>query len=111
MMPPNDVDQPSNVARGKAVQSLAWLLIKADRASREVVLRRLNRNEYQNTVCDLFNIQIDVDRLLPNDAAKQGFDTGELTAKPMSNPMWRSHRSRSTRAHRSKRRCGADSRD
>ncbi|MCA9066667.1 MAG: DUF1592 domain-containing protein, partial [Planctomycetaceae bacterium] len=38
-------------------------------------LRRLNQHEYQNTVCDLFGITIDLHSVLPDDSPEQGFDT------------------------------------
>ncbi len=39
-----------------------------------VVLRRLNRAEYQNTICDLLGIQIDLKEQLPQDGSANGFD-------------------------------------
>jgi hypothetical protein len=74
-MPPKQAEQPSDAAREKAVESLAALLTEADRATREVGLRRLNRSEYENTVRDLFGIYVDSSRLLPDDEVEQGFDT------------------------------------
>ena len=50
-----------------------------------VVLRRLNRIEYENTVQDLFGIEIDVKNYFPADDTGYGFDTiGEvLTLSPL----------------------------
>ncbi len=39
-----------------------------------VVLRRLNRTEYENTVRDLLGIEVDLKELLPLDGAAGGFD-------------------------------------
>ncbi|MBC8115856.1 MAG: DUF1587 domain-containing protein, partial [Candidatus Saccharimonas sp.] len=39
-----------------------------------VVLRRLNRTEYQNTVRDLLGIDVDLKELLPLDSSAGGFD-------------------------------------
>ena len=39
-----------------------------------VILRRLNRVEYENTVRDLFAINVSVKELLPEDAISHGFD-------------------------------------
>ena len=39
--------------------------------------RRLNRTEYQNTVCDLLGIETDLQSLLPEDNKADGFDTAE----------------------------------
>jgi hypothetical protein len=73
-MPPEDAEQPSDVERARNRQVLAELLTEADRGRREVVLRRLNRVEYENTVRDLFGIEVFVKDLLPEDASSHGFD-------------------------------------
>jgi len=39
-----------------------------------VVVRRLNRNEYQNTIRDLLGVDIDLVELLPLDSSSHGFD-------------------------------------
>ena len=39
-----------------------------------MVLRRLNRVEYENTVRDLFAVNVSVKEMLPEDAIAQGFD-------------------------------------
>ena len=39
-----------------------------------VTLRRLNRNEYRNTIRDLLGVTIDVDEILPPDDSGYGFD-------------------------------------
>lgn len=74
-MPPKTADQPDADARAKFLSALGDSLTRADLASREVILRRLNRSEYENTVRDMLGIYVDVQRLLPEDAAEQGFDT------------------------------------
>ncbi|MCA9058417.1 MAG: DUF1592 domain-containing protein [Planctomycetaceae bacterium] len=74
-MPPAAEEQPDSSEKHRFLKALAEQLTLADRASQEVVLRRLNRNEYQNTVCDLFGIEIDLHNVLPDDAPDQGFDT------------------------------------
>ncbi|MFM7059287.1 MAG: DUF1592 domain-containing protein, partial [Planctomycetota bacterium] len=38
-------------------------------------LRRMNREEYQYTVCDLFGVTVDVRMILPEDGVEHGFDT------------------------------------
>ena len=53
--------------------------VAADEASQpashgRVVLRRLNRTEYQNTVRDLLGIDVDLKELLPLDSSAGGFD-------------------------------------
>jgi len=46
---------------------------QADEPGR-VVLRRLNRFEYQNTVRDLLGVKVDFQELLPLDSSAEGFD-------------------------------------
>src|SRR5712691_3167937 len=47
----------------------------AQRAAQDrVVLRRLNRTEYENTVRDLLGIEVDLKELLPLDSSAGGFD-------------------------------------
>jgi hypothetical protein len=43
-------------------------------AQGRVVLRRLNRNEYENTLRDLLGIDVEVKQLLPPDTSADGFD-------------------------------------
>ena len=43
-------------------------------AQREVVFRRLNRVEYENTICELFQVRAEVAAMLPEDANAYGFD-------------------------------------
>ncbi|MCA9068480.1 MAG: DUF1592 domain-containing protein, partial [Planctomycetaceae bacterium] len=74
-MPPMSETQPDTITKSKFLKSLGESLTRADLASREVVLRRLNRREYENTVRDLFGISIDLENVLPNDSLEQGFDT------------------------------------
>ena len=73
-MPPKDADQPTAGDSEQNRQLLAGFLTEADRARREVVLRRLNRVEYENTVRDLFSIDVFVREMLPEDASSHGFD-------------------------------------
>ncbi len=46
----------------------------ARRAEGRVVLRRLNRIEYENTVRDLLGIEVELRELLPLDGSADGFD-------------------------------------
>jgi hypothetical protein len=74
-MPPKSETQPATDVKSNFLQTLGDSLSRADLANRKVILRRLNRREYENTIRDLFGIYVDVKRLLPDDAAAQGFDT------------------------------------
>ena len=54
--------------------SLSRDLNAAERQRSDVVLRRLNRVEYENSVRDVFGISVLVKDLLPRDASTDGFD-------------------------------------
>ncbi len=77
-MPPKSKPRPPE----KDVQALAdWIngrLRTADAARRSkegrVVFRRLNRVEYERTVCDLLGVQAELKELLPLDSSADGFD-------------------------------------
>lgn len=77
-MPPKDEPQPEL----QDVESVSdWIerqLISADverrRTQGRVVLRRLNRVEYENTIRDLLAIDIDLKEALPEDGKAHGFD-------------------------------------
>ena len=73
-MPPKDHPQPSPSEKAKAIATLAEALTLADRGRSDVVLRRLNRNEYENTVRDLFDVSVRVKDVLPQDNPTAGFD-------------------------------------
>ncbi len=75
-MPPKSKPRPPE----KEVQALAdWILARVQTTggeSREgrVVLRRLNRVEYENTVRDLLGVKVDLKDSLPEDTSAHGFD-------------------------------------
>src|SRR5262249_50890010 len=77
-MPPKAKPRPPE----KESRALAgWISARteaAESARRAVqgraVLRRLNRVEYTNTVCDLLGIEVDLRRMLVPDGSMDGFD-------------------------------------
>jgi hypothetical protein len=81
-MPPKGKPRPPE----KEVQALTdWLsprLAAAEVAARaahgRVVLRRLNRAEYENTLCDLLGIKVRLKEQLPADGAADGFDNASV---------------------------------
>ncbi|MDB5329944.1 MAG: hypothetical protein JWP03_1095 [Phycisphaerales bacterium] len=77
-MPPKKKDPPPSQERDAFLQSLGGFLTEYDRARQgvggRVVLRRLNRAEYENSVHDLLGIETPLADLLPEDAAAFGFD-------------------------------------
>ena len=74
MPPKKKKKQPDPKLRRSFLQRVAPVLNKADLKIKEVVLRRLNREELQNTVNDLFHIELDLKHLLPEDSYTGGFD-------------------------------------
>jgi hypothetical protein len=78
-MPPQDAKlQPT---AGEVEIAVNWIQGEINRAanalkgtSGEVVLRRLNRFEYQNTVADLFDVHGDFTAGFPEDMREHGFD-------------------------------------
>jgi mono/diheme cytochrome c family protein len=76
-MPPKKEPRPPAAQVQTFVRQLNAQLEAASakqRAEGRVVLRRLNRVEYENTVRDLFAVDARVKEILPEDAIAQGFD-------------------------------------
>ncbi len=76
-MPPKKEPRPEAAPVQTFVrQWSAWLDEAAakHRGAGRVVLRRLNRSEYENTVRELFAVDVRVKEMLPEDAVAQGFD-------------------------------------
>jgi hypothetical protein len=67
--PEREVRALSTWIRGKVAAAEA-----GRRAEGRVVMRRLNRVEYENTVRDLLGIQVDLKEMLPIDTPAHGFD-------------------------------------
>lgn len=74
-MPPKAKYRPSTSTKAQMLATLADGLTKAHHANRQVVLRRLNRWEYEHTVSDLFGIKVDFENVIPDDTRTDGFDT------------------------------------
>ena len=77
-MPPPQKKRPDAAARAAFLQSLGNELRAANqnqqRTAGRVVLRRLNRFEYENTLHDLLAINVPLQHFLPQDASVDGFD-------------------------------------
>ncbi|MEZ6122079.1 MAG: DUF1587 domain-containing protein [Planctomycetaceae bacterium] len=73
-MPPRDADQPAAGERLRFLKDLKPQLEAGHAAQKGTVLRRLNRNEYQNTLNDLFGTQLNLAKLLPEDGRSHEFD-------------------------------------
>jgi mono/diheme cytochrome c family protein len=77
-MPPKKKPRPPEPQTAAALAAVKQGLTAADvarrRAAGRVVLRRLNRVEYANSVRDLLGVETDLEDLLPEDASSMGFD-------------------------------------
>lgn len=72
-MPPENKKQPTSEERRAFGRHLAPPIAKAHEAHKGTVLRRLNREEYENTINDLFGTQLDLADILPEDARSHEF--------------------------------------
>ncbi len=85
-MPPEDEEQPTAEEVASVVDWITRQMVQAELVRREgvVVLRRMNRDEYQNTIRDLVGIDFDVSAL-PMDPQSGGFDNNgrALTVSPL----------------------------
>ena len=73
-MPPKKKARPEASEKAKFTKTLATSLATADQANKATVLRRLNRNELEQTLNDLLGINEELAPLLPEDGRAQGFD-------------------------------------
>ena len=80
-MPPEAEKQPPEAEVKRVVARLTTVLAKAREAARKnvgkVVMRRLNRSEYRNTIRDLFQLKMvdfDPTTTFPADDSTEGFD-------------------------------------
>lgn len=73
-MPPPDASVLAESEQSDFLKTLAAELTHSAMANNDVVLRRLNRVEYENTVRDLFHANVRVAQLLPKDNSTAGFD-------------------------------------
>jgi hypothetical protein len=73
-MPPKKKPRPEAGENAAFAKALAANLITADQSNKATVLRRLNRNEFEQTLNDLLGINEELAPLLPEDGRAQGFD-------------------------------------
>jgi hypothetical protein len=85
-MPPEDEPQPSQKAVAEVVDWITQQMARAELHRRDsaIVLRRMNRAEYRNTIRDLIGVDFDPSRF-PQDPPTGGFDNngGALTLSPL----------------------------
>ncbi|QDV57427.1 DUF1592 domain-containing protein [Rosistilla oblonga] len=88
-MPPGDMDQPTDEERKTLLALIEGALYgddcDLDAKPGKVTVRRLNRNEYNNTIRDLFGVTIRPADAFPSDEVGAGFDNNGdvLTLPPM----------------------------
>lgn len=88
LMPPADKDQPVDAERAKLAGWIERNVFKLDPENPDpgrVTIRRMNRQEYKNTIEDLLGVEFNVNDALPPDDTGYGFDTiGDvLSISPM----------------------------
>jgi len=88
MMPPAKKPQPTEAERkiiAKWIEAEVFKLDPANPDPGRVTIRRLNREEYKNTILDLFGVDFDVTEAFPTDDSGYGFDNiGDvLTISPI----------------------------
>ncbi len=78
-MPPASETRPPRQAQTAALEALGSALRAVNRAAQQqngrVILRRLNRVEYENTMHGLLGIDTPLREILPEDTPLEGFDT------------------------------------
>ena len=87
-MPPDDKPQPSTEEKQRFLASVAGIFAKADNGKPDpgrLTVRRLNRNEYNNTIRDLLHIEFRPADDFPSDDVGHGFDNiaDVLTVSPV----------------------------
>jgi len=73
-MPPKTRPRPNEKESRTLTDWIVKQSLEVRNKEGRVVLRRLNRVEYENTVRDLFSVNVSVKEMLPEDANAQGFD-------------------------------------
>lgn len=90
-MPPEGEPQPKPDEVAKVVDWITEQMVRAELVRRDgqIVLRRLNRDEYRNTIRDLIGIDFDV-AAFPLDPASGGFDNNgkALTMSPLLTELY-----------------------
>lgn len=73
-MPPPDSDQPNDEEIKSFLTPVQRTLHRVHAATKATTLRRLNRREYENTLNDLFQTDLDLQSRLPEDGRSHEFD-------------------------------------
>jgi hypothetical protein len=88
LMPPIDMDQPTNQQRDQISQWVKKAIFQIDPRDPHPgrrVIGRLNRAQYRNTIFDLTGYKVDTESLFPPDDTGHGFDniSEVLTVSPL----------------------------
>jgi hypothetical protein len=88
LMPPRDMDQPTAKEQTAVEQWIKEAVFAIDPKNPDpghVIVRRLNRIEYRNTIKDLLGYEINTEVLFPPDDTGHGFDNMAevLTLSPL----------------------------
>jgi len=88
LMPPRDMDQPTaeeQTAVEDWIKSAVFEINAQDPDPGHVIVRRLNRIEYRNTIKDLLDYEVNTELLFPPDDTGHGFDNMAevLTLSPL----------------------------
>ncbi len=90
-MPPKKEKQPAAKERAAVLDWITEQTVRAELARRDrtVILRRLNRDEYHNTIRDIIGLDFDISGF-PQDPLAGGFDNngGALTMSPLQLEMY-----------------------
>ena len=73
-MPPPEAAQPSSQEREQFTELVSDRISTYESGRNEVVLRRLNQAEYENSIRDLFGVNVRLKEHLPKDNSIAGFD-------------------------------------
>lgn len=87
-MPPAEVDSPPTVQRESWLVPIATQLRAVHASQKQTVLRRLNRQEYENTLNDLFGTNLKLVERLPEDGRSHEFDNVGSSLRISSVQMW-----------------------
>tara|TARA_R110002049_G_scaffold72490_2_gene187091 strand:+ start:101288 stop:103933 length:2646 start_codon:yes stop_codon:yes gene_type:complete len=91
-MPPSDQPQPPPGDVARFVQWLESEIARSEllRRSSRVVLRRINRAEYDNTIRDLIGVDLSLSSFFPEDTSAGGFDNvgDALTMSPLQMELY-----------------------
>lgn len=84
-MPPEDEPRPPSQGIEAVRKWLEGRLIELEKGKPRMTVRRFNRTEYDNTIRDLFGVDLKPARVFPEDDSAHGFDNvgSALTVSPL----------------------------